>query len=178
VRGVSRRGSHSCAFPAVPQGELPDAIESNLTFGLLWLQRARQTAGSGTLSALRLILPKGKSAILAHRLAGIDPRVSIQIFELDGLSETLEEVDPCAGGNIATWLVPRRESQLLIDPAAGALAPVLELAPQEITVHAPTQDREVVLRFRGRPFARWTTGEFILTLAEPGKNCESTMRSS
>ncbi len=155
VRGVSRRGSHSCAFLAVPHGELPDAIESCLTFALLWLQRARQTAGSGTVSALRLILPKGKSSILSHRLAVIDPRVPIQIFELDGLSETLEKVDPCASGNVATWLVPRRESQLLLDRAAAALAPVIALAPQEITVHASTQDREVVLRFRGLSFARW-----------------------
>jgi hypothetical protein len=107
---------------------------------------------------LRLILPKGKSAILRHRLAGIDPRVSMQIFELDGLSETLEKVDPCAGGNIATWLDARRQSQLLIDRAAAALAPGLELAPQEITVHASTQDREVVLRFRGLPFAPWNDG--------------------
>lgn len=158
VRGVSRRGSHSCAFLAVPHGELPDVIESSLTFGLLWLQRARHTAASGTVSALRLILPKGKSANLAHRLATVDPRVTIQIFELDALSETLEKVDPCSSGNIATWLVPRRESQLLLDRAAAALAPVLELAPQEITVHPSTQDREVVLRFRGLPFARWSDG--------------------
>jgi hypothetical protein len=52
-----------------------------LTFGLLWLQRARHTAGSGTVSALRLILPKGQSAILAHRLAASDPHVTIQIFD-------------------------------------------------------------------------------------------------
>jgi hypothetical protein len=32
------------AFLAVLQGELPDAIESRLTFGLLWLQRARPLA--------------------------------------------------------------------------------------------------------------------------------------
>jgi len=73
-------------------------------------------------------------------------------------AKTLEKVDPCASGNIATWLAPRRESQLLIDRAAAALAPVLELALQEITVHASTQDREVVLRFRGLPFARWNDG--------------------
>ena len=41
---------------------------------------------------------------------------------------------------------------------AAALAPVLELAPQEITVHASTPDREVVLRFRGLPFAPWNDG--------------------
>jgi hypothetical protein len=151
VRGVSRRGSHSCAFLAVPQGELPDAIESSLTFGLLWLQRARQTAGPGTVSASRLILPKGKSFIFAHRLAAIDPRVPIQIFELD----------PCATGNIATWLIPRRESQLLLDRAAAALAPVIALAPQEITVHPSTQDHEVVLRFRGPSFARGNDGQML-----------------
>lgn len=73
-----------------------------------------------------------------------------------GSRETLEKVDPWASGNIATWLAPRRELQLLIDRAAAALAPVLELAPQEITAHASTQDREVVLR--GLPFARWNDG--------------------
>jgi hypothetical protein len=161
VRGVSRRGNTSSVFLAVPEGETPDAIESSLTFALLWLDRARHMAGCGTVSALRLILAKGKSPILAHRLAAIHPRVTIQVYELDGLSETFEKVDPCPSGNIATWLVPHRESQLLLDRAAAALAPLLARAREDISVHASPQEREVVLRFRGLPFARWRDGRIF-----------------
>jgi hypothetical protein len=155
ARGSSRHGPASCAFLAVRDGESPEAIESSLTFALLWLARARQSAAPRAVSALRLILPQGKSASLAQQIAALDARLAVQVFELDPLHETLERVDPCASGNIATWLVPRRESQLLQERAAADLAPILALAPEAITAHAAPQNREVVLRFRGLPFARW-----------------------
>ena len=44
VERVTIAAVSSCAFLAVLQGELPDAIESRLTFGRLWLQRARPLA--------------------------------------------------------------------------------------------------------------------------------------
>ncbi len=52
------------AFLAVPAAETPDAMESSLTYALLWFQHVRQSAAGAKLSALRLILPKGKSAAL------------------------------------------------------------------------------------------------------------------
>jgi hypothetical protein len=63
-------------------------------------------------------------------------------------------------------------AQLLIDRAAAGRAPVLELAPQEITVHASTQDREVVRRFRGLPFARWNDARGYFDACGTWKNCE------
>jgi hypothetical protein len=113
ARGVSRRGSASFAFMAVRDGETPGAIESSLTYALLWLDRARQSAGGSRISALRVIVAKGTSAVLAYRLGALDPRVAIQMYELDASSETLERVNPCAEKNVSTWLVPHRESQLL-----------------------------------------------------------------
>ena len=68
ARGICRKGMLHYAFLAVPDEESPDAIESSLTYGLLWLERARQNGGHGNLSGLRLILPKGKAAALAARL--------------------------------------------------------------------------------------------------------------
>jgi hypothetical protein len=44
VRGISSRGVTRCAFLAVSGGESADAIESSLTYALLWLERARQTS--------------------------------------------------------------------------------------------------------------------------------------
>lgn len=158
ARGVMRRGALSYALLAVPESESPEAIGSGLTHALLWLQRARQTARHKGVSVLRLILPKGKSSAIMHRLAALDPQLALQIYELDSSQETLERVAPQTNGNCASWLVPRRESQLLLDRAAEVVAPIVALAPDAISLHPVFQSREVVLRFRGQPFAGWRDG--------------------
>ena len=155
IRGILQRGSAHVAFLAVSEGESQDALESSLTYGLLWLEKSRQSAKRAALATLRLILPKGKSQILANRLRALDPRLGIEIYELDPQRETLERVDPCATGNVASWLVPHRESQLLLDRASSALAPLIALSPESIRAHASPHTQEVVLRFRGLAFARW-----------------------
>ncbi|HKM66826.1 MAG TPA: hypothetical protein VJX70_06640 [Candidatus Acidoferrum sp.] len=155
TRGILRRGSAHIAFLAVTGAESPDAFESSLTYGLLWLERSRQSAKRGTLAALRLILPKGKAGMLANRLQALSQGAAVQIYELDALRETLEQVEPCASGNVASRLVPRRESQLLLDRATPALSPIMALSPDSIRAHALPHNQEVVLRFRGLAFARW-----------------------
>jgi hypothetical protein len=155
TRGILRRGSSSIAFLAVPEGESQDALESSITYALLWLERSRQSARFAHLAALRLIVPRGKSDVLAGRLRGLDGRVALQVYELDASSETLAPVNPRETGNVASSLVPRRESQLLLDRAISAIAPILAMAPDFIRAHALPQTREVVLRFLGLAFARW-----------------------
>src|SRR5579859_1916125 len=155
TRGILRRGSSHVVFLAVPEGESQDALESSLTYGLLWLEKSRQSAKRAALATLRLILPKGKSGILVNRLRALDERLTIEVYELDPQRETLNRVNPCATGNVASWLVPRRETQLLLDRAASALAPLIALSPESIRAHASPHSQEVVLRFRGLAFARW-----------------------
>lgn len=155
TRGILRRGSALIAFLAVPEAESQDALESSLAYGLLWLERARQSAKRGSLAALRLILPKGKAGMLANRLRSLSQHTAVQVYELDELREILEQVEPCATGNVASWLVPRREAQLLLDRARPALAPIVALCPDAIRAHASPHSQEVVLRFRGLAFARW-----------------------
>lgn len=155
ARGILRRGSMAIAFLAVPEGESQEALESSLTYGLLWLDRARQSAKRGGLASLRLILPKGKCGLLAHRLRALQGRAAVQIFELDPVRENLEPVDPCGSGNVTSWLVPRREAQALLDRAKSALSPIVAMSPESIRAHASPHIQEVVLRFRGLAFARW-----------------------
>lgn len=158
ARGISRRGPTRCAFLAVPEGETPDAVASSLTFALLWLERARQTAGGARISFLRLILPEGKATLLAHQLGALNPRLAIQIYELNSLHEKLERVDPPVNGNVKSWLIPQRESEHLKTRASNTLAPIIALAPDAVSVHVVSQEHEVVLRFRGWPFAKWKDG--------------------
>jgi len=155
VRGILRRGSAMIAFLAVPEGESQEALESSLTYGLLWLERSRQSAKRAMLNTLRLILPKGKSDVLANRLRAVDTRLALQVFDLDFEREVLEAVSPCASGNVASWLVPRRETQMLLDRANSSLAPIVAMAPDAIRAHAAPNTQEVLLRFLGLAFARW-----------------------
>jgi hypothetical protein len=155
ARGIFRKGAIRGAFLAVPQQATQDAIESSLIFALLWLERARQSSGKGSLSVLRLILPPGKSSLVTHQLAALDPRLAVRIYELDSLHEHIECVDPLGDGNVSSWLVLRRECELLLHRARADLAPIVALAPDAITAYALVREQEVVLRFHGLPFARW-----------------------
>jgi hypothetical protein len=158
VRGISRRGKSSIAFLAVPENETPDAIESSLTFALLWFDHSRQTIAGRNLSALRLILPKGQAAALAPRVSALDPHLNLEILELDNFQESLSACQPGELNNVCTWLVPSREAQLLLDRASAAISPILALAPDAIRVHPSSQFQEVLLRYLGVPFARWHDG--------------------
>ena len=159
ARGTALQGSIRSAFLAVPAGETQDAIESCLTFALLWLERARLGSRKGRVSFLRLILPQGKAGLLAHQLASLDSRLAVQIYELNPLNENLERVDPRRDGNVSSWLIPRRESDSLLDRAKGDLENIVALAPEAICAHAVPREQEVVLRFRGLSFARWADGQ-------------------
>jgi hypothetical protein len=59
ARGTSLRGPVTVAFLVVADPESPEALESSLTYALLWFDRLRQSASGAKTSALRLILPKG-----------------------------------------------------------------------------------------------------------------------
>ncbi|HEV1993678.1 MAG TPA: hypothetical protein VGR03_05055 [Candidatus Acidoferrum sp.] len=158
ARGILRRGSAYVAVLAVPGGEATDASDNSLTFALLWLRHARQSSCRGALTGVRIILPKNACGIVARRLAALDPQLAVELYEHDPALNILEKIDPRRAGNLDTWLVPHRESEALLDQARPALDAIIALAPQAVTLHPAAQSREVWLRFRGLPFARWQDG--------------------
>jgi hypothetical protein len=166
ARGVLRRGSSQAAFLAVAEGESADAVDSTLTFGLLWLDRLRHSNSRGTVSGLRLILPKKAGARVAHLLPAVDSSMRISIYELDTTRETLQLIDPGAVTNIDISIVPHRESEVLLARARPELESFVALAPQAITLHPSLASREVFLRFRGLPFARWHEGRVFFATSE------------
>jgi hypothetical protein len=161
ARGILRNGSSHWAVLAVPFGESSEPAENSLTFGLLWLDRARQVVRRGFVAGLRLIVPKGASATIAHLAHGLNPQTSYELYELDARQETLSRIDSRSAGNLDTWLVPRREALGLLDQAKRKIEPIVELFPQEITVHPVVQSGDVWLRFRGLAFARWNDGKMF-----------------
>jgi hypothetical protein len=176
ARGLLRRGSARVAVLGVPDGESSDTTDNSLTFALLWLRRALHSSHRGTITGLRLILPKNAGRTVAHRLAALDSRVNLELYELDSSRNIVEKIDPRRAGNLDTWLVPHRESEALLDQARPALQSVLALAPKAITVHPAAQSREVWLRFRGLPFVRWRDGNVFFGIAEAREELTSASR--
>jgi hypothetical protein len=138
-----------------------------LTFGLLWLDRAKAIVRRGFVAGLRLIVPKGASSVIAHHARVLHPQITIEIYELDPRQETLSRIDPRSVGNLDTWLVPRREAQSLLDQAKAKIEPIVALFPEAITVHATVHSGEVWLRFRGLAFARWDDGQLYFGGMDP-----------
>jgi hypothetical protein len=170
ARGMLRRGSAYIAVLAVPGGESSDATDNSLTFALLWLRRARQSNRRGAIAALRLILPKNTCGTVAHRLAALDARLTVELYELDPALNTLEKIDPRRAGNLDTGLVPHRESQTLLKQARPAVDAMIARVPQAVTVHPAAQSRQVWLRFRGLPSRVGRVAVFFSKSTTPAKN--------
>ena len=158
ARGILRHGSAHRAVFGVPDGESAGTAGEALTFALLWLDRVRQSNRRGSVEGLRLIFPREAAGAVTHRLAALDSRLSVELYEHDAGRETLEKVDPQHAGNLRTWLVPAREAESLVAQALPALEALIAKAPAAITMHPLPETREVLLRFRGLAFARWEDG--------------------
>jgi len=178
ARGILRRGSAYVAVLGVPGGESSDAADNSLTFALLWLRRARESSYGGALTGVRVILPKKACGPVAHRLAALGPQHAVELYEYDPALNVLEKIDPRRAGNLDTWLVPHRESETLLKQARPGLDDIIAVAPQAVTAHPTAQSREVWLRFRGLPFARWVDGRVYFGINDAREELTPASRSA
>jgi hypothetical protein len=176
ARGILRRGSARVAVLAVPEGESSDATDNSLTFALLWLQHTRQVNSRAAVTGIRLVLPKDSCGNVAHRLAALDPQIPFELYEHDPALRTIEKIDPRRAANLATWLVPHREAEALLTQARFALDAIVAMAPQAVTLHPAAQSREVWMRFRGLPFARWDGGRVFFGSTDARQELTSASR--
>ena len=174
ARGLLRRGSSRYAVLAAPAGELSDTFDNCLTFALLWLSRARNSHTGGTIAGLRVILPKNTARAVAHRFGALDGRLPLELYEHEPMLNVLEKIDPRSAGNVDTWLVPARESESLLQRARQALDWIIASEPNSISLHPAVQTREVWLRFKGLPFARWDDGRVYFGIGECRRELTTT----
>ena len=78
-------------------------------------------------------------------MGALDPKLLLELYERDPAHETIDKVDARGAGNLDSWLVPYRQTQLLLDRARPALDRVTALAPNAISVHPAVPEGEVWL---------------------------------
>jgi hypothetical protein len=158
TRGLVRRGSEAFAFLAASPNEDAATIDGILTFGLIWLQHTRDRARRYSVHGLRLFLPCGSSSITAHRMSALASPQEVELYEYEPLYWRVKRIARSNAGNLATWIVARREFEQAIAAAMPFAERIQRLSPEGIRVGVVPRTQEVTLRFRGMEFARWRLG--------------------
>ena len=166
TRALMRAGSDHWAVLAAGDGEAAATIDAMMSFGLLWMEHSRDRVRNGRIAGLRLFFPGGARKILAHRAGAIDPRYGVELYEINralGRARLLRRED---AGNVLTKLVPRRETEMLLEIAEREIEAVRALAPEEISASPIAGTRDVALRIRGAEFAHWHEGGIYFGLVD------------
>ncbi len=166
TRALLRSRDATWAALAVAPSESAAAIDAALTFGLLWMDYSRGRVKAGRLAGLRLFLPEGAGALLAHRAKALRASAIVEFYELNDALGRARRVDANALGNVMTWLVPRREVEGILAQAAPEIEPIRRMASDAIAANVAPGTREIALRYRGADFARWREGAVFFGLGD------------
>lgn len=162
ARGMLVCGSSAWAVIAVNGEESQALIDGVLTLGVLWLHHCREQSGGRRLvEGLRLILPRGKSAVTAARLAWMHPRAAKwELYELDEKTEELYLREHSDQGNLDTHLVHAPNTLAAEERFRVAIERVQALLPPDAAAEMEVVFRsgsEVGLLWHGIEFARVRT---------------------
>ena len=167
VRGLLRAASGAWAVLGAAPAENPATYDGLLTFGLIWLDRARQSSRLGHVAGVRLFFPEGTGRATAHRLAALSASAAVELYEYSQQSGRARRIDPGDIGNVESWLAQRRETDAVLDAARSFLERLRRSAPDAIQAQVPPGTGHVEVRFRGLLFARWQPDGVFFGVGDP-----------
>jgi hypothetical protein len=158
TRGLLRQGGSAFAILGVNGDEPQAAIDASITFGILWMDYCRERMAGprgrpGYVEGLKLIVPRGTSAVVRERMAHLNRQAAKwQLYEFDEREGTLHELDTADRGNIETRLVQCPDEAAARQRFAASIRRVMDLAPQ--TDVAVLSASEIAFRLHGLEVAR------------------------
>jgi hypothetical protein len=93
--------------------------------------------------------------VTAHRISALAFPQEVELYEYEPLYWRVRRVARSNAGNLATWIMARREGEQIIAGAMPMAERIRRLAPEAIRVGVAPGTQEVTLRYRGVEFARW-----------------------
>jgi hypothetical protein len=157
ARGTLVCGNSAWALIAVNTEESQSLVDGILTLGVLWLHYCREQSGGRRLvEGLRVIVPRGRSAVTAARMAWMNARAAKwELYELDEKTEELYQREYSDQGNFESRLVHAPNTTAAQERFHAAIQCVQALLP----AHAVHQ-MEVVFRSGSEVGLLWNGLEF------------------
>lgn len=173
ARGLMVRGSSAWALIAINGEESQAQVDGVLTLGVLWLHHCREhSSGRRTLEGLRVIVPRGRAAVTAARMAWMNERAAAwELYELDEKLEELFLRDHKNQGNLDSRLMHAPNMHAALERFHPAVERVRAMLPPGAAAQMEVVFRsgsEVGLLWNGLEFARIQTsvGENSFTRSE------------
>ena len=182
ARGRMHEGSCEHAFIAASSAETTASIEGILTFGILWLDWAREHTQSRPVEGLRVFVPLGASGFIRERALGLSKAARVEVFEFDEREGRIQKMDPADAGNLQSRLIPRADAQILLAAAQDAVASIQSCAPPNsdfaawLTSRIVAGTNEVAVCYRGLELARCSPQGVTFGLSEPREPLTAQVR--
>lgn len=159
ARGILTRGQCAWAVLGVGPDEPPATIDGALTLGILWLAWCREhSQGRRVVQGLRMVVPRGCSAVTQARMAWLDPRLAQ--WELNELNPSGGELTPCDihdQGNLALSLPHAFDPQTALERCGIGVSHLRSLLPPDLleqTEIRPRTATEIAFSLHGLEYAR------------------------
>ena len=167
ARGILRADSRAWAVLGAAPGESAATYDGLLTFGLLWLDRARQLARGKSIAGLRLFCPEGAGRVTAYRLQALSKSNAVELYEYNVESWRARRLDPSDSGNLDAWLAPGARSTRFSRRRARRSNESAVWRPPRLTAAVIPNTRDVALRYRGLLFALWRSDGMFYGFGDP-----------
>jgi hypothetical protein len=166
-RGILRADSRAWAVMGAAPGESAATYDGLLTFGLLWLSRARQLTRGPSIAGLRLFCPEGAGRVTAYRLQALSKSNAVEVYEYNPESWRARRLDADDSGNLDAWLAPRREIDAVLALARPTIERIGRMTTAPIEAAVIPNTRDVALRYRGLLFALWRNDGVFYGAGDP-----------
>jgi len=177
TRGIATQGRTGWAFLGLSEEEAVAAADDVLAFALIWLDWLRSRTDRVVMTQLKLFLPPGAVATIAHRAAYLNPRaLKVEIFAWRAGEASPSPVDLRDYGNVETRLAPRRQADLLIARHQARLRELLGDSG-DVTVMPDPAGKSLSLRLAGLEVARiegLTAPRVFFGLAESSRRLQES----
>jgi hypothetical protein len=163
ARGSLVQGQKAWAVIAVNEEESQATVDGILTLGILWLQHCREAGGGRRLyQGLKVVVPRGMAALTLSRLTWLNADAAKwELYELDQITEELEQRDAADHGNLTTRLIHAPNEAAARERFAESAARVMALVPEamrEVVEQRIRSGTEMAFLLHGLEFARVRMG--------------------